>query len=138
VLVKTLLVFWFWVAPLVGLLAGWPGLALVMAFDLFFAWLLGGGAGSLFLLALLGAAALAASALLGRKYALDRELVAAAGLGFVLGLVTRPPLGVAGAGLLPALLLRRTRRRLLLAFLAPLIRLCTALAFGLWLLITAW
>lgn len=138
-LVKTVLVFWFWVAPLLGLLAGWPGLGLVLLVDLFLAWQVGGVTGGLAAMALLGGAALSFSILLGRKYGLGRELVAAAGLGFVLGLVTRPAIGLAGTGLLPALLLlRRSRTRLFLAFLSPLIRLLTALAFGLWLLIMAW
>lgn len=137
-LVQTGLVLWFWTAALISVLAGWPGLALVLVVDLFFAWQLGYGATGLMAAMAAGAGALSAAALLARQYAPDGELVAAAGLAVVFGLVTKPILGLASASLLALLLSRhRSCRTLLLAFLAPVLRFTTAVTLGIWLLLGA-
>jgi hypothetical protein len=138
VLLRAFLVFWFWIAPLLALAAGWPGLAAVITVDLVLGWQGDMGAGELLVMAGTGAGATAASWALGRRYPL-RELLAAVGMGLALGLVTRPIVGLLGGGVLPYLeLSRHPRRVLLLAFSAPLVRVLAALAFGLWLLLALW
>ena len=136
-LAKVLLVFWFWTAPLLSLVLGWPGWVGVVAADLGLGWWLGMTFKEWAVMAAVGAGAVVLTWVFGRRYS-RRELIAAAGLGLVLGLVTRPIVGLLGGGLLPYLeLSRRSRKLLWLAFVAPLVRVLTALGFGLWLLLLA-
>ncbi|MGB9920121.1 MAG: hypothetical protein ACPLPT_05270 [Moorellales bacterium] len=137
-LAKVLLVFWFWTAPLLSLAAGWPGWVGVVAADLGLGWWLGTSLQDWVIMAGVGTATVVGGWVLGRRYS-PRDLIAAAGLGLVLGLVTRPIVGLLGGGLLPYMeLSRRSQKYLWLALAAPLVRVLTALGFGLWLMLLAW
>jgi hypothetical protein len=136
---RALLVFWLLASPLIGLFGGWPAMGAVAGINVLLAWWIGMGPVEIAAVAAVGAGATVFSGVLNKRHALAREMMAAAGLGLVVGLVTRPLFGLLGMSLLPVTrLLAHSRKVLLWALMPALIRLFASAFLALWLLVVAW